>query len=360
MADNNTEVNTLSAETGAPDTNVRPYYGPSAVAKLLQDIGINLQTYFGGIFLFVGILGNILCIIIFSRKSMRRLNVNIFLRVLAVVDLLFLITGQGLVAWPDTVFNMRYINHSRIACKIYYLVIGILRQASAWLIVGFTIERCIAITYPLKFRSIPEPTIAKMIYSYITILLTASTIYNIHGLVLFDLVPDGEGFECDPVTEKSPTFIKYIRPWISIGLVAVIPFTVILICNSMIIKQIKTSQSFRGADKSNDDNEKMKSIAIMLMTVSFIFLILNLPLSLALFLTRVYPPSFWYGSFDARAKSDFMWKFSLCTLYLNSSLNFFCYAITGRAFRSELRAMVLVVVPRLAEKTKSEDSSGSA
>ncbi|ELU14787.1 hypothetical protein CAPTEDRAFT_210014 [Capitella teleta] len=120
MADNNTEVNTLSAETGAPDTNVRPYYGPSAGAKLLQDIGINLQTYFGGIFLFVGILGNILCIIIFSRKSMRRLNVNIFLRVLAVVDLLFLITGQGLVAWPDTVFNMRYINHSRIAILIKY------------------------------------------------------------------------------------------------------------------------------------------------------------------------------------------------------------------------------------------------
>ena len=347
----------MDATTSAPliAAGRGPPAPPSPGLKVLQDAGIFLQTYFGGAMLLLGVVGNLLSIAVFMRKKMRAQGVTIFLQALGWVDLLFLVLGQGLSAWPDTVFDMRFIDHSRAACKIYYLVIPVLRQCSAWLIMGFSVERCMAIARPLQFRSIEETKKRRAILAYIATIFVASTLYNIHGPLLFDLIPSRSAFECDPLTDQSPVFITYVRPWVSTVLVTLIPFAVILGCNVIILREIRRSQKFR--DKAPDDHTAM---ALMLLTVSFLFLVLSLPISLAMFLTRVYPPAFWYGSADARAKSDFMWKFSLFCLYLNSAVNFVCYVMNGRVFRAELRAMASVICPCLKKETDAPRSSSSS
>ena len=327
-------------------------WNPSSTAELLNLTSNVLIKYVGSVILVLGIVGNVLCIVIFNRKKLRSVQVTIFLRVLALVDLLLIVFGFGL--YPDGPLHLPLVNTSGLACKVYFMLQAVLRSMSIWLVVCFNIERCIAITRPLKLKT-SQAFGSRVIYGCIIGFFLVWTAYHVNILILFDLVPgeSGDGsLTCNPVYKKSPIFIGYIRPWMSITCNNLVPFIIILLCNIRIMVELWRSTKLAGKRHGPTDGDgpdapgkkgevqRLQSIVVMLLTVSMVFLLLSSPLGLAMFLTRLFPPSYWWGSAERAALSNFMWKVALITMYLNSAINFILYLVSGRTFRREMSELV--------------------
>ena len=77
-------------------------------------------------------------------------------------------------------------------------------------------------------------------------------------------------------------YMEYIRPWQDFLLRSAIPFTLLLLCNVMILcKMYSESVLRRELIRTNSDNATtMKNLTPMLLTVSFIYLVCISPMQL--------------------------------------------------------------------------------
>lgn len=283
-----------------------------------------------------------------------------------------------------------------------------------WILVIFTIDRFIAVVFPLQKRRLCGPFRAQM---YCALALLAAVAKNFHVFwtrgaqyrsriaaadVIATASPANQKLHLDILTNQFQTpqpvfsaavddngggtddadevlisncgrpsdayydFEMYVRPWIAFALVSVLPFVVIAICNVFIVqalmdvkrireKQIASSMtSLTGATSTGTGNSLRRGsgsnaagvkasadrtlvqMTAMCLSASFCFLICITP-SIVLLIGRPY----WAGTDEqpnvaydtAKAASNIL-------VYVNHSLNFFLYSLTGKRFRTQLVAMV--------------------
>ena len=125
---------------------------------------------------------------------------------------------------------------------------------------------------------------------------------------------------------------------------SVIPFSILIIGNSMIIFQIN---KFKGKRKSmtttNHGNhsgsaEDSQSLTHMLISISILFLITQTPYLITN--NIMYRINVEDHSQDYMAKLYLVESFCRFMTFVNNVANFFCYCISGKKFKSELVIMV--------------------
>jgi hypothetical protein len=99
----------------------------------------------------IGVTGNILAIIVLTKRRMIMSSTNNYLVALALVDIAYLI----LTLIINTLQNPCFTNTSlsEIVLTICRPVADFSSNTSVWLTVTFTVERWVAITYPLQNRT---------------------------------------------------------------------------------------------------------------------------------------------------------------------------------------------------------------
>jgi hypothetical protein len=101
--------------------------------------------YTPGVVLF-GSIGNILSVIVFLKTKLRFLSSSYYLAALGINDTCFLL--GSFVAWLDylnvDIYNKNYY------CQFFTFMSGLCTFLSVWIVVAFTVERFIAVVYPLK------------------------------------------------------------------------------------------------------------------------------------------------------------------------------------------------------------------
>ena len=142
--------------------------------------------------------------------------------------------------------------------------------------------------------------------------------------------------------------ITSIYSWFSFVLNAVIPFTMLIHMNYVIVKAVRNSRVFfkgsdtgKGRDQGMETRKKTmksaeKQLAIMLLLVTILFLILLCPTYFR-FIYLVF------GKRDTPFKYAQSMLFSEITgkLYAsNSGINFFLYCISGKKFRNDLKEIL--------------------
>ena len=135
--------------------------------------------------------------------------------------------------------------------------------------------------------------------------------------------------------------MRYYFKWIDISTRLISPFILMLTGNTIIICLLtKNEQKRKSMTSSSDKNaKKVKSVSIVLLTTSFSYMLLTIPYML--YITVGQQLAHYYKDLDEYTSVMQLWfMISACFLYLNNSINFFLYCISGSHFRKEFYFML--------------------
>ena len=316
-----------------------------AVAQIYIEaqIAIALDKYAGGAVLFCGVIFNFLSIVLLRRKRMRGTTTSLYLVALAATDLAQVFTGQATRHWVRALTGSDPPAMHTWYCKIWFYLIRVFNSYSNWVLASVSTERCIAIMFPLHAKSIITKKSAKI---FLSLALLFFLVYYCHSIVSYKTITQHVGdlqvSAC--VTNMGNYFSANVRPWADFVLEMLLPGILIVICNTIIIVTLskarqKRAKSLAGGQTADD---QMNSMVVMLVSVSIAYLLLTTPMHVNFVLSSTYPAGYTYSG-RAQAVNRLVWAVSLFLHYINHSINFLLYVISGREFRSELKALFMEI-----------------
>lgn len=330
----NISENNFSAITNSVTQAVRSRHDGRLADNPTYKLALGLLLWLLPIIITVGTIGNIFSFIIMLQREMRQTSTFFYLAVLAVADTIVLFMS-AFKTWIRLWSGFAMLHISDASCKIFMFLTYFSLHLSAWLIVAVTVERFIVVWFPLRASSICSTKRAKL-----TSLALAMGLFllNAHLFWTADLVTDprSESKQC-AMMQNNRLLYKDVIPWVHLTLYSFLPFVSLLVFNVLIIvslikhRQIILSELTR-ADRRTRYNHRR--LAITLLSISCVWIITTTPSALY----TVLPLK---GETVQQAANFFFIKV-ICYIfmYINHSINFFLYCITGQSFRREFMKFV--------------------
>ncbi len=225
--------------------------------NIYSTIAKYIHLYIYPLFILMGIFGNILsCFIMFINVRRSGYPTSLYLTLLAFVDCLFLL-GSALPDWISKIhFRLDIKNLSDLSCRFVYWFGHFTTHLSAGLVVGVTVERFIAVQYPLIAHKLN--TVAR---TRIVLIILIIFFFLLDSIVLL-LVKHKNEYIHTVLLCNNNTSIKYelqdkrqcvlanehykqVWVWIDFSVYTLIPFIIIVTLNSLIIRRLIDAQRFR-------------------------------------------------------------------------------------------------------------------
>ncbi|KAL3869225.1 hypothetical protein ACJMK2_041933 [Sinanodonta woodiana] len=294
--------------------------------------------------LVLGGVGNILCIMILTKKRSRGTSTAIYLTALAISDLLVLYTGL-LRQWVKYQFEIDIRQLTEGGCKIHLFCVYFGTQCSSWFLVAVTAERFISACFPHKVKMKCTQRTAGMVITVIIICLAILNVHWLYGIGNMYVVKMNITVlvKCESLFKPYENFITYSWPWIDLCVFALLPCCLLIIGNIGIIinvvlskKKSVTKVAPMQAMKRQAGN-KTSHLTAMLLTINFVFFLCVTPISIYLI-----GETHWYANIetnDRMAESYMLWAIVNILMYTNHSTNFLMYCLSGTRFRGEVKAL---------------------
>lgn len=253
-----------------------------------------IELYYTPFLVALGSLGNWLSVIVFFSTKLRKLSSSVYLAALAISDTGFLLTI--FVTWLAMIDVPLFNQH--VICELSVYLSSVCSFLSVWFVVGFTVERFIAVGYPLKRPSMCTVSRAKIVLTGLTItslLFYMPTIF-ISGLQEVVKSTNKTIKVCDLKEEHKE--LGSILNSIDFFVVLIIPFFAISIINTSIcltvwrLARIRRTMTLSVAGRSANglnlrtairtpssirSQSSQTKVTKMLLVVSTVFICLNLP-----------------------------------------------------------------------------------
>ncbi len=289
-----------------------------------------LWIYAGPVVFVTGVVGNVLVLFVMGTRRMQGTTTCVYLRFMAIADICVLITGL-IPEWLEhaNIIVFKYIHPA--TCKLEKFSFYTSADTSIWVLVIFTVDRFIAVCFPLSKKACSMPSKAKF-YALGALLLAILINVNVFWTRGAEYIVVGNDTvlksNCGRPTPEMEYFEFYVRPWIVFSLVSLIPFVVILVCNVFIIRALLEMKRLHHKQAIMSQNNKtLLQMAAMCLSASFCFLICVAPSIIILIGKPYWKDEYWY---------DIAKSINNQLMYVNHSINFFLYCMTGRRFRQQL------------------------
>ena len=294
-----------------------------------------INIYWFPILIPLGLVGNTLSFIVMIKPNNRKMTTCIYMLAISINDNIMMV-------WC---FNNLLVSTLKVhgwymwQCKVAAFWALFALQNSTFQILAMTVDKYIAIKWPHRAATYSTPKRAKMIA---VICSVCALIYNSPHLYLTHVV-DGN---C--MAYGAGGVLSKIHSWFSFVLNAIIPFTLLIYMNFVIVKAVRKSRKMFGADTSARTDQglearhnTMKSaenqLTIMLLSVTMLFLILLCPG----YIRFIYLAFAEQDTPYQYANSMLFYQISSKFYNTNSGINFFLYCISGRKFRNDLKEILL-------------------
>ncbi|XP_054276129.1 FMRFamide receptor-like [Macrosteles quadrilineatus] len=330
-----------------------------------QRVLYGFQLYYTPLLVFLGTVGNALSVFVFFATKLRKLSSSYYLSALAISDTGFLIAL--FISWLNLIdvnlFNMPGI------CQLTVYLTQVCSFLSVWFVVAFTVERFIAVRYPLKRPSMCTVTRAKLVLSALTLFtLSMCSPY------LFISAPQ---WRPNPADSNSTLLVcSLVDHWMDLAttlnyidfvVTLLIPFCLIVVLNTLISKTVwrlaRVRRSMTNSGKSEVNNigpvgvkrpilarsqskqasSSQTKVTEMLLVVSSVFICLNLPS----YVIRVWV--FVNEAIQTETVSEIVILQHYFNLLFNTNfgINFALYCVSGQNFR---RALISLFCPRMRKR----------
>lgn len=314
----------------------------------------------GPIFVVLGLIGNILSIIVWTRRHMKS-STGRYLTALAVADsgvlIWFVLTDTVKMTNPDVVNSPGYaFIFAYLGYPFFFLWIIL----SIWFMVGVTVDRFIMVCLITKAKEYCNETRANV---GIGVIAGLCFLINLPHFWSYEVDWDRSGAAngTGPALmktefQKGEGAIRY-EFWVHCIFLVLVPWFSVFTLNLLIISKIgktnrkmsskKTAQS---ADKSRHSENQITRL-LLIVTFTFLFLLGCQCITQCFYM--LMPDGFDKNIIDE--------AFAVAKLgvIINSSINFFLYCLSGRRFRQELLTLLGLKRRGLAFFSASDHSSSS-
>lgn len=306
-----------------------------------------LGQYVIFIIFLLGFLGNLLSFAVMVRKSMRASSTAFYMAALALADTMVLLVGC-LRRWVVEVWNVDLLNDSAAACYIVNFLQYWSFSFAVWILVIMTIDRVIVVQNPLKAHLYATRRRAALSLFIVSLICAG---INIH---FFFTTTYDERLVCTAKREYLE-FYRYVWSWVDATVYSFLPFVSLLVLNTLIIISLKRANERKrrlthefNTRRRNEQNNTVNphKLTIMLLSITCAFIVLTAPAMVIHIIREKGEPFFDLNKPKDMAKYILTRQISRILLYLNHSVNFFLYCITGAKFRRELFLMIRCVSTR--------------
>lgn len=149
----------------------------------LDMFAMDLIAYYIPFITFAGTIGNVLSVLVFVRTKLKKLSSSYYLAALSISDTSYLLCNFS--QWINTL-NINIYNRDGF-CQLFTFLSSMCTVLSAWLVAAFTVERFIAVRYPLKRQTMCTVRRAK---SVLIVLVCVSIIHCLPLLKISEAVHD--------------------------------------------------------------------------------------------------------------------------------------------------------------------------
>ncbi|KAK3921195.1 Growth hormone secretagogue receptor type 1 [Frankliniella fusca] len=325
-----------------------------------------IQLWFTPMLVTLGTLGNCLCVIVFFGTKLNKLSSSYYLSGLAISDTCCLVAVAA--TWLEFI-DIPVFNKNGF-CQLFVYIKSVCSFLSVWFVVAFTVERFVAVSYPLQRLSMCTVARARAILASLT--LAGLGLYSpylfISAVIPVPAVqgaPGGSGgaangtvLVCDML--KQWHNLARVLNYADICLTLVLPVLLILSLNACIARTvlrlararkdltntaINGSGSLRGRRAprrtlqhrgSTRPSGTQSKVTEMLLIVSTVFIALNLPS----YIVRLYIFVNETTHQDEGSHTIVILQHYFNVLFdANFGINFVLYCVSGQNFRRALFGM---------------------
>ena len=250
-----------------------------------------LKKIFIPILLILGLFGNVISIVIFSKKALKKYSTFQYLTFLSILDLAVLYTGCGQI-FLDVYFHLDIRTLNDYICKTHSFLVYFFTHFSSILLASMSIDRTVAILSRNPAKTSEFKTLIKIF----AVLASLAFLINFHFLIfikIFDYELNADISNYSNATSQKIKlcysdlnstyfiFLSKIFPWIDLCAYTFVPFLVMLICSIIIINKISKKASQLKAKATNMSSRKFsrnKQLILILFVTNTLFAALVSPL----------------------------------------------------------------------------------
>jgi hypothetical protein len=225
-----------------------------------------------------GTIGNLLTLIVYTRRKFWNTPFGFYNSCLAIVDTLILYVGS-LKFYLSASNTIDITTHSLFGCKFFTAGIYVLPQFSAWIIVLISVERLIAIRALKNFFFVKKRNFQFVSLVAIFVLILVINFPNILYLQLKENSFDNSTFKkCDL---DSSLFTHNFRNVIDLLAYTLAPFILMTTCSVFIsITIIQSKLKFRSI--RHRSMRRQYQLSFTLIFTNVVFLLFNLPICIVM------------------------------------------------------------------------------
>jgi hypothetical protein len=286
----------------------------------------------------IGFIGNIISIIVFSRKTFRNNSISTYCISLAIAEFLAIFQFINIVYYFP--YNAYLVDLSEAFCKIADASVNLVSAIPPFIMIAFSVDKLLSMRTSqiaiLKKKSFQWSLVAGItlfhiaLYMYFPILVKRTEIFPGY-------------FFCDVSTIGFLT----IHMFLIILETCLIPFVILMITTILTIRLLlKSSNTIERMGKlTKERKSRDRKYAITSVTLNINLIVLKLPLTIFYILFSFYS---YYDVYYLNIAS--------LLFYLNTSLGFFIHFVTNSLFRKEF-LILFRVIKRNGESSATGNSS---
>ena len=325
------------------DTTVELHFFIDEVETYMTyKIASYINIYWFPILVAIGLVGNTLSFLVMIQPNNRKMSTCIYMATIGINDNLMM--GLALHYWLVTVVK---IHELRLwECKTISCLTNSSLQSSTYQVLAMTIDKYIAIKWPLKAAVYST---SKRVRAITFGVIACALSYNVLHLFAASVV----GGQC--LSYSVGGTITRVYSWITFAINGIIPFTMLIYMNFVIVLTVRNSRKmFRSTitaiagdqreQRMETRQRKMKSaenqLTIMLLLLTMLFLILLFPT----YIRFIYLNLVKRDTPSKYASSMLFFQITYKLYTTNNGINFLLYCISGKKLRNDLKQMLCCIL----------------
>ncbi|KAM8796987.1 galanin receptor type 2 [Eudromia elegans] len=274
----------------------------------------------------VGTVGNGLVLAVLLRNGQVNNTTNLFILNLGIADLCFILFC---VPFQGTIYTLEGWVFGPFLCKAVHFFIFLTMYASSFTLAAVSLDRYLAIRYPLHSRELRTPRNALLALCFIW---TLSFVFSGPYLSYYQEFQVANLTVCHPIWEISQRKVMDICTFV---FSYIIPVLILSLTYTWTIRYL-----WRSVDPLQDMSESKKAkrkVTRMIIIVAVLFCLCWLPHHLVIL-------CFWFGYFPLNRVTYVLRILSHLISYANSCVNPIVYALVSKHFRKGFKKIFTCLV----------------